>query len=727
MDEQVEKKEEADSKEDQDDELADGNPDEEEAGSGEKVKFPYQILAIYAYTVMHACSGAALSSVSHTYKVTELQMEPGLVTKIQQATGPIFTLLILAWSYVAEAWTGRFPVMIICCVCYIFGHVLVTGSDLAPILWYPDMSIGTRIFFFYAGSTVISFFNTGEATTSTAFGADQFKLPEQETEKNNFFFWDYSVMNAALCLMYIVSPAMRNVSCFGNDDCYSLALGMAGIFAILILIAFAAASPWYVKVPPVGNVTGRAFACIFYAIKNKLTKPKNPEYNHWMQYAEYSGYTPEFIAVVKHLLDVSVMLFPLSFYWALYHMNKTRWIDMGYQMNGTVPYTNFTLKSDELQWYNPLLTFIMVPFSVKFIFPVLNKIKIMHTMVQKLVAGFVIMVITYILITIICYAVEENNPRPMKLTKDTTALQIVGGMAEGEAPVTLFLSGPDFPGQMRIIFPGATASWEELKAGVPYKLSTDISGTPTLATFTGKGKEAFTGLVHGTAGSPSVNIFPDPEEQYGMTRTNRPVMRAIVLTPGIGKTLDFIHSNGAVKSVTLPSAVGPSEYLGKPDVGLYTMKLDGQEVGQQLFESGAVYSVVISGSAGSPKISTAVQAKPAVVNLIWILIPVTVVTVSEMLVSPTAIAFWYNEWQEFLLYTFLITLNTILVILIARWFKSNEEKAGKVPLAGPLGHDNPNRVSMVSGEGSAGRPSVRKSVAALGASKALNEETNRQT
>lgn len=73
----------------------------------------------------------------------------------------------------------------------------------------------------------------------TAFGGDQFILPQQEKYLTVYF----SVLYFNLCLGSLiaktVSPILRSeVHCFGEKDCYSLAFGAPGLVVLLSIGKF---------------------------------------------------------------------------------------------------------------------------------------------------------------------------------------------------------------------------------------------------------------------------------------------------------------------------------------------------------------------------------------------------------------------------------------------------------------------------------------------------------
>ncbi|CAG0924228.1 unnamed protein product, partial [Notodromas monacha] len=449
-DEEQTKKEKDVEKRDFDDDEASSSPGPE-GNEEQKEKIPYPYVAIgsiFAFSITEALSHKAMDTVIHTYLVTELEMGPGFVTRYFNLRSPFLRILVFVSAYISESWTGRYPIL---------AHTALT---------------------------IFGIFGTAENSCITPFSVEQFKLPEQEVEKNNFFYWSYSVMSLNSFAMSIGAPMMRNMPCFGREDCYGIALGFAGVTAAIVLVIFIAASPWFHKAPPVGNVTGRALSCLFFGVKNCLTHRRNPEYTHWMDYAQDSGHSEEMVDVIKHLLNMMVLLLPLSVYAGVYGLHASRWLDLQYRMNGYLPLFDYALKADELQWYNPLLTFAMVPTAIKIIFPWMRRKRILPRYLHKVIFGFVLMIITYLFVDVIAYLVETRNPMP-RLSSSQSAVQLLGGI-EGQS-VDVYLTGPGVPALKKTVPPGGMATWDTLEHGKTYVLSSQPSGVPALASVTADG------------------------------------------------------------------------------------------------------------------------------------------------------------------------------------------------------------------------------------------------
>lgn len=73
----------------------------------------------------------------------------------------------------------------------------------------------------------------------TAFGADQFTLPEQAKQLASYFSLFYMAINAGSLISTIVTPILReDISCFGDDTCFSMAFGVPGVLMVISVGTF---------------------------------------------------------------------------------------------------------------------------------------------------------------------------------------------------------------------------------------------------------------------------------------------------------------------------------------------------------------------------------------------------------------------------------------------------------------------------------------------------------
>ena len=67
----------------------------------------------------------------------------------------------------------------------------------------------------------------------SAFGGDQFVLPEQTLLLQKFFSFFYFAINAGSMISTFLTPSLRNdVKCFSQQSCFPLAFGVPAVLMI---------------------------------------------------------------------------------------------------------------------------------------------------------------------------------------------------------------------------------------------------------------------------------------------------------------------------------------------------------------------------------------------------------------------------------------------------------------------------------------------------------------
>ena len=74
------------------------------------------------------------------------------------------------------------------------------------------------------------------------FGAEQFKLPEQESQLGDYFSWFYAAINAGSMISALLTPNLRNTECLGQENCFPLAFGVPSAIMAAALGNFTAST-----------------------------------------------------------------------------------------------------------------------------------------------------------------------------------------------------------------------------------------------------------------------------------------------------------------------------------------------------------------------------------------------------------------------------------------------------------------------------------------------------
>lgn len=99
-----------------------------------------------------------------------------------------------------------------------------------------DWSILHREQLTFLGLFFIAMGTGGIKPCVSAFGGDQFKLPQQEVYLSTFFSMFYLAINCGSLTSTALTPILReDVKCFGEKNCFSLAFLVPAILMIIAI------------------------------------------------------------------------------------------------------------------------------------------------------------------------------------------------------------------------------------------------------------------------------------------------------------------------------------------------------------------------------------------------------------------------------------------------------------------------------------------------------------
>ena len=243
------------------------------------------------------------------------------------------------------------------------------------------------------GLALIAIGTGGIKPCVSAFGGDQFKLPEQERQLQTFFSVFYFAINSGALISTFVTPILRqDVKCFGDDTCYSLAFGVPAFLMLAATVILVIGKPMYVMKPPQGNILTKVFGSIWVGIKGKLTSNENRE--HWLDHAreKYGRYLVE---DVKLLLKVLCMYIPLPVFWALFDQLGSRWTFQATRMDGAVG--SYIIKPDQMQLANALFILVLIPVFDAIVYPFCAKFNFLTRPLQRMTIGGILTASAFLL------------------------------------------------------------------------------------------------------------------------------------------------------------------------------------------------------------------------------------------------------------------------------------------------------------------------------------------
>jgi len=297
------------------------------------------------------------------YLKSELKFSESSSTTIYHVYAGFQQLCPIFGAVLADQYLGKFKSILWMSTINLLGLLIMT---LATIQYFalPQKEIFIAGLFLYA-------LGAGSLRPCiTAFGGDQFILPEQEKQLNSFNTYFYIATNAGMLTTGFILPVLSNdVKCFGEDSCYSLAFGTATILMLIAAIVLMLGKTYYIKNNPVGSIMTQVVGIIWNGTKRKLCLEKEPE--HWLDH-EKERYPSQLVEDTKRLLKILVLFIPFPIYSALYMQQGSRWTYQATRMNGQIG--NWEIKADQMQLLNPIFSLILAPLFNLVVYPIFTKV-----------------------------------------------------------------------------------------------------------------------------------------------------------------------------------------------------------------------------------------------------------------------------------------------------------------------------------------------------------------
>ncbi|KAB0790799.1 hypothetical protein PPYR_15309 [Photinus pyralis] len=533
----------------------------------------------------------------------------------------VFTMMVYFFpvfgAIISDSWLGKFRTILYVSCIYALGNIVLALAATPP-LNFPMRPISL------VGLLLIAIGTGGIKPCVSAFGGDQFTLPQQAAQLATFFSLFYFSINAGSLLSTFITPILReDVKCFGKDSCYSLAFGIPGVLMVISIIIFGVGRPLYKVKKPEGNMMVQVSKCIGNAISTKL-KTKGVSKASWLDYAE-EAYGSKLVTDVKRLMKVLVLFIPLPVFWALFDQQGSGWTFMARRMNGDI--AGFTILPDQMQVINPLLILAFIPLFQYVIYPILNKCKILTTPLQRLVAGGCLAGISFIISAVICLFLESTFPILPHATNGQ--LRIYNAL-----PCDITIAAKELAEGNIVIPPGNNYTNIDIEVLQRRTFAYTASGCgSTEGKFIVTEKRSTAYLFNQTE-HPAYEL----EDNVDKNKNGNPKLRLLLGAPNPVE-IKIVNSDG-VEQMRIDSS-NSSMFGLRPDN--YTFKFGDKYTYTADLKLGGVYAMVGHQSDNEFKISLHTVTSPNSLSIFLLLPQYIVMTMGEIMFSITGLEFAYSQ------------------------------------------------------------------------------------
>ncbi|XP_011495341.1 PREDICTED: peptide transporter family 1-like isoform X1 [Ceratosolen solmsi marchali] len=621
--------------------------------NAEKMGYPKSIFFIISNEFCERFSFYGMRTALSLYLVDVLMYNEDTATVMYHTFSMLAYFFPLLGAMIADSWLGKYRTILYLSCVYALGQLLLSVSSVQTLsLPVRELSILSLI--------LIALGTGGIKPCVTAFGGDQFKLPEQEVYLSTFFSLFYFAINSGSLLSTFITPILRkDVTCFGENTCYSLAFFIPAVLMIISVAIFFSGKRLYRIKEPEGNVIFTVTSCICYAIFRKIKSKEKRD--NWLDHSD-NRYSKQTIEDIKSVLKVLKLFIPLPIFWALFDQQGSRWTFQATRMNGEI--FGYLVKPDQFQVVNPLFIIIFIPVFQICVYPVIEKFLYINTPLRKITVGGLLASLSFAISGIV-----EYNLEPTYVVQPSTGL----------AQIRIF----------NTLNCNASITIDEHKfflesLGMYENLSIPVNGVESLEFRAEYGdcqissKKIFTGTLivkEKTAQSWSITrsgLGPVLHDSIEKSKTGDPLVRALI----------DINSN-TVNYRTLKLIGGNDEYLFEikkktnftkfieMNHHKYEIFMDDFKVDEMSFHVGGVYTIVGEVVDKSTVLRKVTIVEPNSIHMFWLLPQYIVITMGEIMFSITGLEFAFTQapasMKSLLQASFLLTVafGNLIVVIIA--------------------------------------------------------------
>ncbi|XP_034118641.1 peptide transporter family 1 isoform X1 [Drosophila albomicans] len=552
----------------------------------------------------------------------------------------IFTMLVyifpLLGALIADGWLGKYKTILYLSVVYSLG-ALVVAIGAVPLEGMP-VKIVTIV-----GLLCIAVGTGGIKPCVSAFGGDQFQLPEQSMQLAKFFSLFYFAINAGSMISTTVTPILRaDVHCFGEDDCYSLAFGVPAILMVVSMLIFVAGKRRYRVQPPAGNMIFGVSQCITSAYKGWRENRKEKRMAHFLDYA-----TPvvgqKMVHETKCLVKILLLYVPFPIFWALSDQQGSRWTFQATHMDGFV--WGYEIKPDQMQVINPLLILAFIPLFDYVVYPLLARIGIRRPL-QKLSIGLLLASFGFFISAALEMRLEQQS---QSLNPNLTHLRLYNGMPcryDFSSALSSTGEGGDLERLTAKHSIEPLSMWNALGLHVPQPTELKFVFTAQSAELSSKCPR-IEGQVRLEPGkSVSYFLAKDALNEFAEDVSNdqhtsrSPLIRTLLNTP--------MDEGPVLLSRSIPLDTSNLSTLHQVALGHGELDINGQRAASFEAKSGRLYNLLVQGNAEDGYQHNLLEVMPTeggapTLSILWQLPQIIVMTAAEIMFSVTGLEFSFTQ------------------------------------------------------------------------------------
>ncbi|KAF2874955.1 di/tri peptide transporter 2 [Massariosphaeria phaeospora] len=330
------------------------------------------------------------------------------------ATG--LTTFFQFWCYVtpilgaiiADQYLGKYNTILIFCVVYIVGLLILTTTSIPAALAH-----GSGIGGFVAAIIVIGLGTGGIKSNVAPLIADQYRRRQMAISTDPktgeriiidpaitiqriymVFYWCINIG----ALATLPTPYMERDVDFWSAFLLCLCVFMVGTITLVL------GRKVYIVRPPQGSVITDAFRVIWMMLKNRNMDAAKPSFQAAAGKNSALRWNDHFVDEVKRALVACQVFTFYPIFWVVYNNFSNNFVTQAGQMRG------HGIPNDLMQNFDPISIIVFLPLLDRFLYPALRKARINYPPINRIVTGFWIASLAMVYAAVIQYYIYKAGP-----------------------------------------------------------------------------------------------------------------------------------------------------------------------------------------------------------------------------------------------------------------------------------------------------------------------------
>lgn len=330
----------------------------------------------------------------------------------------IFHLFVVGVYYfpllggmIADRFLGKFRTILWLSLVYCAGHACLAFFEQSP----PG---------FYFGLFLIALGSGGIKPCVSAFVGDQFNEESKALAKTVFAAFYWSINFGSFFASLFIPKALER---YGPK----VAFGIPGVFMAIATVIFWLGRKHYVEVPPSPKNPHSFLRVLRSAFGERSARKAGASF--WD--AALVHHPQSAVEGAKSVFAILKVFAPIPFFWMLFDQKASAWVLQAKRMDLDV--LGFRFAPSQLQFINPLLVMMLVPFTAAVLYPAAQRMGYPLTPLRRMTIGMFFAAISFVMVAGLEIWIGQG-------AKPTVLWQLAPYLALTTAEVLVSVTGLEF-------------------------------------------------------------------------------------------------------------------------------------------------------------------------------------------------------------------------------------------------------------------------------------------